>query len=154
MLSDAKLEYVTTTLNNWSALGAPSVARAGEQLGELLAEMREALKVGVSDSAEVSALIGAKVPDDMRQGVGNIRKQNGLSSNEVKKLREQLEDAHVDVLEQMVNKHEIALPKLSGSWTDDDFIAWLSFIPVMPEEMLGLMKDVKKWWNEVGNFLT
>lgn len=154
MLSDAKFEYVTTTLNNWSALGTPSVSRAGEQMGELLAEMREALKGGVSESAEVAARIGAKVPEDMRTGVANIRRQGRLSDNEVKKLREQLEDTHVLVLEQMVDKHEIGLPKLSNIWTDDDFIAWVSFIAVMPEEMLALMKDVKKWWNEVGNFLT
>ncbi|MBZ0137520.1 MAG: hypothetical protein K8I27_14225 [Planctomycetes bacterium] len=153
MLSDAKFEFVKITLNNWESLGTPSVSRAGEQFGDLLAEIREAAS-GVTDATELASKIGDKIPDDMRKGVANIRKQAGPSPNELTKLKDQLEDQHAIVLQGMVDGHDVGLPKLSEPWTDEVFVAWMAQIPVMPEPFLTLMKDVKKWWNEVGNILT
>ena len=154
MLTAEKFEFVKTTLNNWEALGTPSVPRAGEKYGELFSEIRQALQGGASDAAEVAARIGDKIPDDLRKSVGRIREQAGPSPNELGKLQAQLDDTHAAVLEGVVNGHDVGLPKLSEPWTDEVFIAWMVHIPEMPEPMLSLMINIKKWWKQVGNFLT
>ena len=153
MLSDDKFAVLKTTLNNWEALGTPSISRAGEQYGELFAEIR-GLTAGVTDGNEIAAKIGDKVPAEMKEGVAKVRSQAGPSPNELDKMKKQLEDLHANVLQRMVDGHDVGLPKLSEQWSDETFVAWMAHIAEMPEPMLALMKDVKKWWNEVGNILT